>query len=196
MGVPVLLERVTLSFPHLFEKQAPRGTDNLAYSAEFLIDQSDKASLDTLERAFRSVLTEEGKLDRIAVLKRPWRRGEDINAEAESKGKNPRPEVVGKVCVRAKDANYAPAVMDAMAQPIPESKKDMIFGGCIVNASFDLYWSRNAANPGVYAGLRGVQLVDNVNVTRVGGVDRGAVFKPIEGAPVQRSSASDEESWA
>jgi hypothetical protein len=48
-----------------------------------------------------------------------------------------------------------------------------------------VYYSKNQANPGVYVGLRGVQLVDNVNVEAFGGGALSAeqMFDVVDGAP-------------
>jgi hypothetical protein len=71
----------------------------------------------------------------------------------------------------------------------------MIFGGCIVNAYVDLYYSAGGANPGVFVGLKGVQLVDNVNVEKLGGgaPSPESMFEKVDGpAPLV---GDDAPSW-
>jgi hypothetical protein len=186
MSVSVKLEKVIICYPHLYEKHAPPGTTNEKYSAEFLLDpQKNQDACAAVDAAFRQVAIAAGKQDSLQYLQSPLKSGDDLNAAALAKGRKSRPELESMMVVRASDPSYQPAVVNARVQPIPESQKSQIFGGCIVNAFVDIYWSGNQANPGVFAGLKGVQLVDNVNVTPLGG---GAptpdqMFAPVEGAP-------------
>jgi hypothetical protein len=197
MSRSVRIENVVLCYPHLYEKHAPPGTTNARYSAEFLLDPiAQQQSCHAVEQAFKEVAIEAGKGDSLQYLKSPLKDGDELNQLAASKGKNPRPELAGKRVIRAGDPNYAPSVVNRDLQPIPESQKSQVFGGCIVNAFVDLYWSSNQANPGVFVGLRGVQLVDNVNVTPLGGGVKSAedMFVKVDGPdpiqPVQETGPS------
>jgi hypothetical protein len=189
MSESVKIENVTIAYPHLWVKHAPPGTDQEKYGAEFILDPTTNAkSIAALDAAFRKVATDAGKGALVDMLKNPCQEGDKLNLLSGSKGKNPRPEIVGKRVLRASDSNYAPAVVDQRVQPIPVEQSGNVFGGCIVHAYIDLYWSNNATNPGVYAGLRGVQLVTNVGVGHIGG---GALSAESMFAPV----ISDSPSW-
>ena len=186
MGLSTKLNNVTICFPHLFQKHAAPGTDNAKYGAEFLLDPAKHADLlKELDATFRRVATEAGKADRLQYMKSPVKSGDEVNADRQAKGKEPRPELVGMYVLRASDPTSAPAVVNARMQPLSDAQQSQVFGGCVVNAFVDLYYSSNATNPGVYSGLKGVQLVDNVNVEPLGGgrpsVDQ--MFGVIEGAP-------------
>lgn len=208
MSESVRLENVIICYPHLFEKHAPPGTDPSAarYGAEFLLDpQSNVDDCQRVEAAFEQVARAAGKGDQMQFLKSPLQSGDELNRNALAKGRQARPELEGMRVVRANDRNYAPAVVNARLQPISEANKDQLFGGCIVNAFIDLFWSSNPTNPGVYAGLRGVQLVDNVNVQPLGGgkSDPASMFEVVKGAPEPLQEAREagpkpagpEESW-
>jgi hypothetical protein len=195
------IENVVICYPHLYEKHAPPGTTNEKYGAEFLLHPERNAKdIAALQAAFERVVTDAGKASKLAFLKPPLKDGDTLNAEAEAKGRKARPELAGMKVLRSSEATYQPAVVDRNNQPIPESQRSMVFGGCIVNAFIDLYWSGNLANPGCYSGLKGVQLIDNVNVEKLGGgapsVD--AMFDKVEGAPepaVPTTSDAPSPNW-
>ena len=199
MGIPVNLTNVTICFPHLFEKHAAPGTTNAKYSAEFLMDPvRNRDCLEKLQATFQKVAQEAGKGDALAYLEPPYKEGAKVNAERQRKGKAPRPELEGMWIIRGATGTDQPAVVNANVQPISEANRSMIFSGCIVNAYIDLYWSGNATNPGVFCGLSGVQLVDNVNVERIGGgrPSAEAMFTPVAGAPEPiAAEAPATESW-
>jgi hypothetical protein len=182
MGVELVLEKVVVAHPHLYEKHAPPGTTNAKYSAEFLIDGTNIPLLQKIDHAYRTVAIQAGKGDRIQFLKSPLKKGSEMNKERQAKGKDPRPELEGRYVLRASDPNYAPNVRDKRNVPIPESKAGQVVSGSTVNANVELYWSNNATNPGVYCGLRGVQLLDNVNLVEIttGAGNRDEMFKPID----------------
>lgn len=190
MSKSIRIENVILAYPHLWEKHAPPGTDQFAYRAEFILDpQRNADACAAVEQAFKEVATEAGKANSLQYLKSPLQDGNALNQMAMQKGKNPREEIAGKKVIRAADRNYAPAVVNRNVQPISEANRDQIFGGCIVTAFIDLYWSKNPTNPGVYVGLRGVQLVDNQNVERLsgGGMSPDQMFEKVDGPEPQQS---------
>lgn len=201
MGEIVRMKNVTICFPHLWEKHAPPGTDGAAkYGAEFILDPiGNGAELAAIEAAFRKVVQGVGKTDLLQYLKHPAQTGDDMNRAAMSKGKTPRKEIAGKRVLRASDPTNAPPVVDQQMAPIGPAQAGNLFGGCIVNAVVDLYWSSNPTNPGVFCGLRGVQLVSNVGVERLGGSALTAeqMFEPVAGAPAPLSPAPSREpaSW-
>lgn len=170
MGTPVRIENVVICFPHLFEKHTPPGSDRSTYAAEFILTPGrNDAAIAAVKAAFEKTATEAGKGAMLPYLKSPLIPGDTVNASLMSKGKNPRKEIEGKFVLRASSYTDAPYVCDQNRAPINPTNSANIFGGCVVNAFVDLYWSNNAQNPGVFAGLSGVQLVNNVNVQRLGG---------------------------
>lgn len=186
MSESVRINNVVICYPHLYERHAPPGTTNAKYGAEFLLHpEKNQVELARIHQAFQQVVKEAGKGDKLQYIKSPVKDGDTLNQEAAAKGRNTRPELAGMKVIRASDVNYQPAVVDRNLQPIPEAQSGMLFGGCVVNAFIDVYWSNNQANPGCYLGLRGVQLVDNVNVEKLGGgaLDAEQMFSKVEGAP-------------
>jgi len=185
MSASVKLNNVVLCFPHLFEKHAAPGSDKEKYSAEFILDpKTHAADLAKVQAAVREVAAAAGKAGKENTFKFPvLRSGDKENEERERMDRAPRQELAGKVFVRASDPNYQPPVVDRNLQPISEAQRSMIFGGCIVNAYIDLYYSAGGANPGVFVGLKGVQLVDNVNVEKLGGgaPSPESMFEKVDG---------------
>lgn len=201
MGIPVKIKNALICYPHMWEKHTPPGTDKAKYGAEFILDPvTNAADIAALDAAFQQVAVEAGKGAMVQFLKNPCQDGNTMNQLAQTKGKNPRPELVGKRVLRASDPDNPPVVVDQNLLPITQDKSAALFGGCVVHAYVDLYWSANATNPGVYCGLRGVQLVNNVGVTRIGGTSLSAeeMFSPVAGAPAPLSpppAAGDPSSW-
>lgn len=196
MAESLRIDNVIIAFPHLWEPHTPPGTTQAKYGAEFILDPLNNAgAIRDLEAAFRKVATEAGKAESIPYLKNPCQQGDQLNALSASKGKKPRPEIMGQRVVRASDSNYPPTVVDQNLMPITKEQAANLFSGCIVNAFIDLYWSNNPTNPGVFAGLRGVQLVSNVNVQRLGGgqLPPDAMFQRVAAPAPQAPSASDWE---
>jgi hypothetical protein len=201
MAESIRIENVTIAYPHLFEPNTPPGADKAKWSAEFILDPVRNAQdIARLEAAFARVATTAGKGDMIQYLKSPIQHGDKLNADLLGKGKKARPEIAGKRVVRAADGNYAPTVVDQNRQPISKEQGANIFGGCIVNGFVDLYWTPIQTNPGVYVGLRGVQLVSNVGVEKLGGgvVSPEAMFEVVAGAPAplsQTGGAGPAPAW-
>jgi hypothetical protein len=186
MSETIRLNNVMICFPHLFEKHAPPGTTRFTYGCEFLIDPiKQQQQCAEIDEVFKRVAIAAGKGDNLQFMKNPLQDGIQVNEASQAKGKKPREELIGMKLIRASDTKTAPSVVSARMAPIGEANKDQIFSGCIVNGFVDLYYSSNPTNPGVYCGLKGVQLVDNVNVERldVGVVPVETMFGVVEGAP-------------
>lgn len=193
MGTPVKLTNVTICYPHLLTPHKAPGSESPKYSVEIHFDPNkpaDVALLNELEAAFRAELTGAGKAQAIDAMERPFKPGDSVNAERAKKGKGPRPEIVGKYVMRASSGSQPP-VVDRSRQPILDATQ--IFGGCICHVAVDLYWFNAPTNPGVFTGLKGCQLISNVNVTPIGGGSAPSaeeLFDVIEApAPVQQQPA-------
>lgn len=198
------LNNATLSYPHLFEKQSPIGVSaEPAYSAEFIVDPvKNPQAFAAMQKAFQDCVIAAGKADHMSFLKPPWRTGEQYNAELQSKGKEPREEIVGKVVIKAKDTKYAPTVVSRTNQPIRAEQQDQVFGGCLVNAVITLYYTNNPINPGVNGSLVGIQVIDNVNVTPLGGSGKSrrpedlfSALPPLQGTPTGGPKQEETPEW-
>lgn len=184
MGIPVKLTNVTICFPHLVEAHTPPMGQTPKYSVESLFSFNRQDLVGPLEEAFRKVLTDAGKEALIGSIERPWKDGNAENQKRLAKGKQPRSELTDHFMIRASSTERKPLV-DQNAVPFVDdaSAKAAVFGGCICHVHLDLYWSNNPVNPGVFCGLNGVQLVNNVGVDRLGaaGPSIDEMFGPVEG---------------
>jgi len=207
MGIPVSLPNVTVCFPHIFKPHAAPGSDKEKFSVESLLDPMNpehQGILTQLDAAYAKVLHEAGKADMIGVFPRPYRTEAEVTQARALKGKGPRPELAGKVLVRASNGNSKPPVVDQNVQPILDQLA--IFSGCVCNVMVDVYYYGQSANPGVFCGLNGVQLVNNVGVERLGGGAPSAdsMFNKVAGPPANPvpstfqptgAPAADKPSW-
>jgi hypothetical protein len=187
MGIPVKVENVVICYPHMWNKRAAVVGGKEKYSAEFILDPSSNAeALNHMLAAFNEALNVAGKGAMAEYIDKPFRSGEAVNRLRASKGKPPRPELEGKWMIRCSSDNLIPVLEPDGRTQILEDRKSMVFSGCIVNALLDFYWWEQSANPGVFVGCNGVQLVSNVNVERIATGGAPAIedlFAPIEGAP-------------
>ena len=187
MGKTVQLKNVVITFPHLYEPHAATPTATPKYSAGFLLEPVGQ-NAEAMKVAMLAELRDKGKEQFAAQIHPPWKTGEEINASRATKAKAPREEVAGKWEVNAKDGKYQPVVMAQDGRtPITVEQGANIFGGCVVNAVIDVFWSPNSQNPGLFCGLRAVQLVDNVNVQHLGGGREEVTFEAV--GPAQLTPA-------
>lgn len=154
----IILKNVRLSFPSLWETEAYNGVDTGKFGATFLLDKDADA-------------------DQIKEIKAAL-----VNA-AEDKFGKPVPKSV-KFCLQDGDekeydgyANtYAikattkkrPAVIDRSKTPVAEAD-GVIYAGCYVNASIDIWVMDNSYGKRVLASLNGVQFAKDGETFGVGG---------------------------
>ena len=195
MSQAIRIENVIGCHPHLFQKHTVPGTTNSKYSIELLFDpQTHAAQIQQVQDAFYAELQANNKADLAQTIKSPLRDGNQINQERQMKGKEPLAHYANRFVLRASDATTAPGVVDRNMQPIPEANSAAIFSGCIVNCYIDLYWYSIQTNPGVYCGLKGVQLVDNVNTVPISGaIDRSPehMFEKVAGPEPMQAPATN-----
>lgn len=141
----IILKNVRLSFPSLWKTELYKGTDTGKYAASFLVEKD----------------SEQGKALAAAVT-----------AAAEEKfGANPKKveyclkdgdkeEYDGYAGMYAIKANTKkrPVVIDPKKTPITEDD-NVIYGGCYVNASVEVYAMENQYGKRVGCQLNGVQFV-------------------------------------
>ena len=195
MSQSLRIENIICAHPHLFEKHAVPGTTNSKYSIELLFDPTmHAAQIQQVQDAFYTELRENNKAELAKTIKSPLQDGNQINQARQMKGKSPLSHYANRFVLRASDGTTAPGVVDRNMQPISESNSAAIFSGCIVNVFVDLYWYALQTNPGVYCGLRGVQLVDNVNTVPIeGGHDRApeTMFEKVTGPEPMQAPAEN-----
>ncbi len=171
MGTPIRLENVVGCFPHVFTPHKAPGSDKEKFSVEAILNPQNPAHVakaQEIQAAFVAELQGAGKGDMVQYMKSPLKSGDEINREQRDKGKEPRLELAGMWVIRASDSQQPP-VIDVNHVPIGPERSAQIFGGCVFDLFVDLYWFNHPLNPGVYCGLKGVKLVNNVGVERLGG---------------------------
>lgn len=157
-----------LSYVHLLEPAAPKGSDKKCYSCCVLIDVNDKESVAAVEQAIenakkKGMLTKwEGKIPKKLQL--PLQDG----------GEREIPEFQGKVFFNAK-ANRAPAVLNRAKAPI--LSHDEVYSGMWAIVCVNMYPYSNSGNNGVAAGLNAV--LKTADDTAFSGGDGSKAFDGI-----------------
>lgn len=166
----VKLENVRLSYPNLFTAKAAEGSDEVKFSASFLLDNEKHAKL---------IKQIETLIDRIALdhfkkkvsFKSCLRDG---NEKADKEGYGD-----GVTFFNA-SRKTRPVVVDRNLNPITE-EDGVIYGGCYVNATVRFWVQDNKFGKRVNAELRGVQFVKDGESFGAGPVNAEEEFDAIEG---------------
>jgi hypothetical protein len=163
-------ENVIIAYPHLWE---PFGNESgKSYGIQFMLSPQDPRHQAIAQEilSLTGELLQANKIDpQYAAQLGPLKSGDEKNQKLVMGGKQPRPELVGQWVVSANDKQFAPDVRDQAGNHMGADQSANIFGGCICNVVFNLYWFNAPQNRGVAAGLKLVQLINNVGVQRLGG---------------------------
>ena len=168
----VMLKNVRLSFPSLFKTEQYAGEDTEKYAATFLIPKSDTKTVTAIEQACKQALVEkygEGKVPK--GFKMPLVDGD----EKEYQG------YADHVCIKA-STKKRPTLVNRDKTPIVE-EDGILYGGCYVNVSIDLWVMDNAYGKKVLASLNAIQFVR----------DGEAFGTKSEGADCFESLSSDDD---
>ena len=144
----VMLKNVRLSFPSLFKTEQYAGEDTEKYAATFLIPKSDTKTVTAIEQACKQALVEkygEGKVPK--GFKMPLVDGD----EKEYQG------YADHVCIKA-STKKRPTLVNRDKTPIVE-EDGILYGGCYVNVSIDLWVMDNSYGKKVLASLNAIQFV-------------------------------------
>ena len=144
----VLLKNVRLSFPSLFKTEQYAGEDTEKYAATFLIPKSDTKTVASIEQACKQALVEkygEGKVPK--GFKMPLVDGDDKEYQGYS----------DHVCIKA-NTKKRPTLVNRDKTPIVE-EDGILYGGCYVNASIDVWVMDNSYGKKVLASLNAIQFV-------------------------------------
>ena len=150
-----------LSYPALFEPvsmKLPDGTDGPPkYGAEFIIEADadvsaiKKACADILMKKFPDAATR-------PTVKLPIYNGDEENNRRLSEGMELRPELSGKLFIKARSsAKWPPKVVDENVQPVMDQEK--LYGGCYVRGSITPFWFDVQVNRGLSFALNAIQFV-------------------------------------
>jgi len=144
----VLLKNVRLSFPSLFKTEQYAGEDTEKYAATFLIPKSDTKTVASIEQACKQALVEkygEGKVPK--GFKMPLVDGDDKEYQGYAD------------CVYIKaNTKKRPTLVNRDKTPIVE-EDGILYGGCYVNASIDVWVMDNSYGKKVLASLNAIQFV-------------------------------------
>ena len=144
----VLLKNVRLSFPSLFATEVYGGEDTGKYAATFLIPKSDTKTVATIEQACKQALIEkygEGKTPK--GFKLPLVDGDDKEYQG----------YADHVCIKA-STKKRPTLVYRDKTPIVE-EDGILYAGCYVNASIDVWVMDNSYGKKVLASLNAIQFV-------------------------------------
>jgi len=144
----VVLKNVRLSFPSLFATEVYGGEDTGKYAATFLIPKSDTKTVATIEQACKQALIEkygEGKIPK--GFKLPLVDGDDKEYQG----------YADHVCIKA-STKKRPTLVNRDKTPIVE-EDGILYGGCYVNASIDVWVMDNQYGKKVLASLNAIQFV-------------------------------------
>ena len=169
MSTDIVLKGI-IKFPNLFEARQINGRGKPKYSAILILDPG--TDWNALNATIQEALAE--KFDR--GLPQHWAYPvQDATEDG----------FPGQGLIKAySNEEYPPQVVDQHLNKVLD--KGAIFGGCLVNAYIRFYGYDESGNRGVGCGLNAVQIIDNVNVTRLDNrKDAAQVFQAIPGAPVQ-----------
>lgn len=190
----LMIQNARVSFANgLFTATALEEGQTKKFGADFIIDdkttvlevRADGSKVKTTLKAAELAVANEAKkgkgqewLDDLEASKKSYRNG--------NKRKNKSGEVYegyeGRWYVTAKNATR-PTLLDKGRQPVTE-EDGVIYSGCYVNVSMDLYANTVPKRQGVFAGLKGVQFAgDGDSFGGGGGTARADEFDEVtEGA--------------
>lgn len=175
----ITLPNVRLSFPHLFTAHAMEEGQEQKFSAAFLFDNTEHATLlDRIEAITDRLILDEFK--KKITIKRCLRDG------------NEKPELEGYgdgVSFLSASSKIRPVVVDRLRNPLVESDGKM-YPGCYVNATIRLWVQNNQWGKRVNAALRGVQFVKDGTSFGAAPVDATQEFEIIDGEPYSGRSRS------
>jgi hypothetical protein len=170
---------VRLSYPHLFEPSAidEKKPDEKKYSAKFLIDKSDKATIDgikaELDRIYESEKNGKFKGKVRSKLKMPLRDGDEEFPDRE--------EYKGKYFINANSTRKPGVVYKQGKETHPILNVDDVYAGMYVRASVNFYAFDKAGNVGIACGLQNVLKVRD-GERLAGGASAEEDFADIEAA--------------
>ena len=153
MATKIVMKNVRLSYCHLFEPKAARGSDKLKYSASLIIPK-DHPQLDALKSMIETVIVDKfGKkaADKIGLARggyhTPLGDG-DVDRSGD-------PAYAGAMYINC-SSDRKPQVVDRMVQPILDESE--AYSGCYGNVSVALFPFDVDTNKGCGCGLNNVQI--------------------------------------
>lgn len=163
----VLLKNVRLSFPSLFNTEVYGGADTEKYAATFLIPKSDK-TVQAIESACQQALKEKYG-DKIPKgFKMPLVDGDDKEYDG----------YANHYSIKA-TTKKRPTLINRDKTPIVE-EDGIIYAGCYVNASIDIWVMDNSYGKKVLASLNAIQFAKDGEAFGSGGGNAADDFESLD----------------
>ncbi|MEI6282946.1 MAG: ssDNA-binding protein [Alphaproteobacteria bacterium] len=174
----LLIKNVRLAFPALFQPQA-FGDGEPAYSAKFIIDpKSPEAGL--VRDALTVAATEKWGAKAEAVLKSLKADKKVCFVEAPYLNKNgdAYDGFEDKFYLSSRNSDLKPSTFSASGQPV-SAEDGVIYSGCFVDASVEIYAQDNKWGRRINCSLRGVRFANPGNSFGGGTVASASEFGPV-----------------
>ena len=157
----IIIEDVRLSFPALFVPQAI-GDGEPAYGAKFILDPKSEA-VKKIKAAIKEVAKEKWKDEADAVLKLLEEKGKIAFVEGPYRNSKTGKVYDGfegmfHINSRTPESKPAPKVFDRSKREVT-AKDGVVYGGCYVDASIDIWAQDNTWGRRVNCSLLGVRFV-------------------------------------
>ena len=136
-----------MSFPSLFKHEIYAGEDTGKFAATFLIAKSDTKAIKSIEDACAASLKEKYGDKVPKGFKMPLVDGDDKDYNG----------YLDHVCIKA-STKKRPTLVNRDKTPIAE-EDNILYGGCYVNASIDIWVMDNSYGKKVLASLNAIQFV-------------------------------------
>ena len=161
----ISLKNVRLSFPSVFNRSVFDGKEG-KYEATFLLSKSDTATKAVLEKAIAAAMKDANV--KVPSSKIFLKDGDDFEYDGY--------EDVWSIKA---SANRRPTVINRDKTPLT-AEDEVIYAGCYVNASIDLWVQNNNYGKRVNANLYGVQFLKDGDSFGAGPVDATDDFDEID----------------
>lgn len=161
----IILPKVRMSFPSIFQKEEYSGKQGTKYAATFLLNKDDHAEqIENLETAIQEALIEkygsQAKIPKILLKeeKRCLKDGDNAGYDGYD----------GHMSIKASN-NARPSAMDLNKKQVTEDD-NLFYSGCYVDASVDIWIMDNAHGKRVCANLYAVRFREDGEPFTGGGV--------------------------
>jgi len=152
----IILKNVRLSFPSLWETETYNGTDTGKYAASFLVEK-DSAQGKALAKAVKDVAEEKFGKPVPKGVKYALKDGDEVEYDG----------YAGNWAIKA-NTKKRPVTIDLKKTPVTEND-NVLYAGCYVNASIEVYAMDNQYGKRVGCQLNGVQFAKDGESFGAGG---------------------------
>lgn len=154
----LVLKDVRLSYPSLWETELYNGADTGKYAATFLVPKHDDDGKENAQaKELKKAVTEAMKACGAKKDKTPLRDGDELDYDG----------YAGMWAIKA-NTKRRPVVINRDKTPIVEDD-DILYAGCWVNASIEVYGMENQYGKRVGCQLNGIQFLKDGDSFGAGG---------------------------